>query len=241
MSEEILYTKDGKIRKRKPKVKNVYFTQETEDAILAYVDEVDLQKRDILYSKYIHYAFYKLAENIIHSFKFYYTEVENLDDLKHEIITVLLSKLKLYNPAKGKAYSYFGTIVKRWLILYNQKNYKNLIASIDIDTVDFEEPTPPLVIEEEKNDFINNLVKYIDSKLFTLFPDTLDQKIADAILILLKRREFLENVNKKAIFIYIKEMVPEANSIQISKVLKDFKDLYIMLFNHWTKYNYLKY
>ena len=109
--------------KRRKKSKN-YFTQETEDAIVLYNNTSDPEIRSKIYERDIHYAFFKLTENIIHTFKFYHTEVEKLEHLQHEIITFLLSKIHLFDPLKGaKAYSYFGTIVKRWLILYNTKNY----------------------------------------------------------------------------------------------------------------------
>ena len=110
-----------------------YFTKETEAAIVRYNNSKDFDERSNIYQEYIHWPFYKLTENIIHTFKFYYTEVENLEDLQHEIMTFLLSKIHLFNPDKGaKAYSYFGTIVKRWLIVYNQKNYKKKINNIPI-------------------------------------------------------------------------------------------------------------
>lgn len=110
-----------------------YFTQKTEDAIIKYNNSTNSEERSKIYAEYIHWPFYKLTENIIHTFKFYYTEVENLEDLQHEIMTFLLDKIHLFNPDNGaKAYSYFGTIVKRWLIVYNQKNYKTKINNIGI-------------------------------------------------------------------------------------------------------------
>jgi hypothetical protein len=101
---------------KKPGSKN-YFTQDTEDAIVLYNNTVDPVLRSKIYEDRIHYAFFKLTQNIIHTFKFYHTEVENLEHLQHEIIVFLLSKIHLFNPQNGaKAYSYFGTIVKRWCI-----------------------------------------------------------------------------------------------------------------------------
>ena len=97
-----------------------YFTQETEDAIVRYNKSTNQQEKEKIYHRYIHYAFFKLTENIIHTFKFYYTEVENIEDLQHEVITFLLSKMHLYDQTRGsKAYSYFGTIAKRYLIISN--------------------------------------------------------------------------------------------------------------------------
>ena len=90
-----------------------YFTQETENAIVAYNLSEDFAEKSRIYNDKIHYAFFKLTQNIIHTFKFYYTEVENIEDLQHEVITFLLSKIHKFDSTKGtKAYSYFGTIVK---------------------------------------------------------------------------------------------------------------------------------
>jgi len=65
----------------KEKKNTQYFTQDTEDAIILYNGLTDQTERDILYRTRIHYAFFKLTENIIHTFKFYYTEVDNIEDL----------------------------------------------------------------------------------------------------------------------------------------------------------------
>ena len=116
----------------KKKKKNVqYFTQDTEDSIVLYNNTTNSELKSRIYNDKIHYAFFKLTENIIHTFKFYYTEVKNIEDLQHEVITFLLSKIHLYDQTKGtKAYSYFGTIAKRYLILSNQKNYKKRVDNV---------------------------------------------------------------------------------------------------------------
>ena len=110
------------------KSKANYFTSETEEYIKLYNTSTDDEYRAKIFTDHIYLPFYKLAENIIHTFKFYYTDVEKIEDLKHEIVSVLLEeKIMKFDPTNGaKAYSYFGTIVKRWLINYNNKNYKRL-------------------------------------------------------------------------------------------------------------------
>jgi len=77
---------------KKKKKSNVYFTQDTENAIVEYVASTDEEERNRIYNERIHPAFFKLTENIIHTFKFYYTEVDNISDLQHEVIIFLLSK-----------------------------------------------------------------------------------------------------------------------------------------------------
>jgi hypothetical protein len=78
------------VKKRKKKSKN-YFTQETEDYIVLY-NNSDPEVRSRIYEKHIHYPFFKLTQNIIHTFKFYHTEVQDLEHLQHEIITFFYLK-----------------------------------------------------------------------------------------------------------------------------------------------------
>jgi hypothetical protein len=61
--------------------------------------------------------------------------MDTIEELKHEVVTFLLEKLHLYNQSKGKAYSYFGTIAKRYLIIYNENNYKKLQQKVNVDDV----------------------------------------------------------------------------------------------------------
>lgn len=228
---EVELTKKGKPRKRKPKQKNIYFTQETEDAILEYREAETFEKKNRIYNERIHYAFYKLVENIIHTFKFYYTEVDNIEDLKYEVISFLLQKLHLYDQSKGKAYSYFGTITKRYLIIYNQKNYKKLVNRTNIDDVgeDFESVTgmhsESDPYEIDTSDVFNRFVKEIDDNLLDMFPKKEEAQVADAIVEIFKKKDKIDIFNKKALFIYIKE-ITDVQSNTITKVIKKLKTTY---------------
>jgi hypothetical protein len=228
---EIELTKKGKPRKRKPKQKNVYFTQETEDAIIKYREAQAFEEKNKIYNEKIHYAFYKLVENIIHTFKFYYTEVDNIEDLKYEVISFLLQKLHLYDQSKGKAYSYFGTITKRYLIIYNQKNYKKLVNRTNIDDVgeDFESITglhsDSDPYEIDTSDVFNKFVKEIDDNLLDMFPKKEEAQVADAIIEIFKKKDKIDIFNKKALFIYIKE-ITDVQSNTITKVIKKLKTTY---------------
>jgi hypothetical protein len=228
---ELELTKKGKPRKRKPKQKNVYFTQETEDAILEYREAQSFEERNRIYNQRIHYAFYKLVENIIHTFKFYYTEVDNIEDLKYEVISFLLQKLHLYDQSKGKAYSYFGTITKRYLIIYNQKNYKKLVNRTNIDDVgeDFESITglhsQSDPYEIDSSEVFGRFVKEIDDNLLDMFPKKEEAQVADAIVEIFKKKDKIDIFNKKALFIYIKE-ITDVQSNTITKVIKKLKTTY---------------
>ena len=222
-------------KKRRPKSKN-YFTQDTEDAIVLYNNTECSEIRSKIYDKEIHYAFFKLTQNIIHTFKFYHTEVENLEHLQHEIIVFLLSKIHLFDPTRGaKAYSYFGTIVKRWLILYNTKNYNKKIKKVPVDVLTGEHSTHTYKMgdEEVKTDldkYIDIFVDHVTSNIFELFPKKNDAQIADAILELFRKRETIEVFNKKALYIYIREII-DVKTPKITKIADKlhtiFKQQYI--------------
>jgi hypothetical protein len=235
---KVEFTKSGKIRKRKPKTSNTYFTEDTQEAIIEYVLSKDQDMRNHIYSNRIEYAFFKLTQNIIHTFKFYYTDGESVEDVQQEVIAFLLEKLKLFKPNKGKAYSYFGTIAKRYLILKNKKNYQKLQDKGDINEVDDDKKIKEDTMVEHYNqdnsltEFINLYVQYVDKNLNKLFPKELDAKTADAIMELFRKRENLDIFNKKALYIYIREIV-DVDTPQITKITKKLKSTYAELFNDY--------
>jgi hypothetical protein len=236
---EVTLTKDGKVRKRRPKKSIDYFTLDTQQAILDYRKETSQAKRNEIFNEKIHYAFYKLAENIIHTFKFYYTEVDNIDELKHEVIAFLLEKLHLYDQTKGKAYSYFGTIAKRYLIVYNNNNYKRLKGKAPVDDVETDKTiTNELLLSRpddlESISFIELFIQRIDEDLLELFPKPQEARVGDAILELFKRRENIDIFNKKALFIYIKE-ITDAPTPVITKVIKVLKEIYRDMLNKYLE------
>jgi|694.fasta_scaffold90863_8 hypothetical protein len=245
--EEILLTKKGTVRKRKPKKANVYFTQDTEDAILEYLKSKNTKKRNQIFNERINYAFHKLAENIIHTFKFYYTEVDTIPELQHEVVAFLLEKLHLYKPEKGKAFSYFGTIAKRYLILYNNANYKKLKDKAPVEAADEDKTILVDLVKNSEDDgdqvyetpsFLKQFTKYVDAKLFDLFPKQRDAQIADAIMELFRKNENIDIFNKKALYIYIKE-ITDASTPQITKIIKRLKVVYIRKYNEYYEHGHV--
>jgi len=221
------------------KSKANYFTKETEEYIVKYNESTDPEYRNAIFTEHIYFPFYKLAENIIHTFKFYYTDVDAIENLKHEIVSILLEqKIMKFDPTNGaKAYSYFGTIVKRWLINYNAKNYKRLkqVGSF----ADIEESYDNKVVEKMVHPDAITLGKFIDlwveemyEILEEMFPKMTERKIADAVLTIFRTRNDLEIFRKKALYIYIREMTDCETPLltKVVNVLKaKFYDKYIIL------------
>ena len=74
---EIIITPESGPKKRgRKRTKKQYFTPDTDLAIKEYLASSNQDERDTIFARRIHYPFYKLAENLIHTFKFYYTEVD---------------------------------------------------------------------------------------------------------------------------------------------------------------------
>jgi len=221
------------------KSKANYFTKETEDYINKYNTSEDIEYRNTIFTEHIYYPFYKLAENIIHTFKFYYTDVDKIEDLKHEIVSMLLEeKIMKFDPTNGaKAYSYFGTIVKRWLINYNNKNYKNLKKVGTFDEM-YDSYEAEYEGDDENAITLGQLLDiYVDQTyeiLDELFPKENEQKIADAILTIFKTRQDLDIFKKKALYIYIREMT-DCETPHLTKVVKKLKDEFYLLYDNYSK------
>jgi hypothetical protein len=212
---------------KKQKEGNRYFTSDTEKWIVEYNVSTDPVYRAKVFTEHIYYPFYKLAENIIHRFKFYYTDVDNLEDLKHDIVTLLLEeKIMKFNPELGaKAYSYFGTIVKRWLINYNAQNYKKLMNNSSIENIDLIEDTPKIYTDLSKislGSIIDNWLDDCYKRLEILFPRESERKVADSVLTLFNKRENINVFKKKALYIYVREMT-DCETPVITSVINTLK------------------
>jgi len=224
----------------KPKNKdNYYFTQETEDAIVRYNASSDPVFRDTVFKKEIYHPLYKLAENIIHTFKFYYLDVDSIEDLKLDVVSMLVEeKLHRFDATNGaKAFSYFQTIVKRWLINYNNRNYKKLkqVGS-------FEEMEDSYEVEGSSDSerkitlavVVNLFVESSYESIEELFPKEQDQKVADATLTLFKTRHDLEIFRKKALYIYIREMT-DCETPTLTKVISKLKEEFYRIYKTYQE------
>ena len=191
------------------KKKNYYFTQETEDAIIRYNKEEDPAIRNRIYSKEIDYPFDKLAENIIHTFKFYYFDVPS-EQVKHEVVSFLVLNIHKFQEGKGKAFSYFSIVAKNYLILHNNKNYKHYKIHDKMEVLDYQMNMHRSVEEREvaewNQEYVKQMLNYWEVNLTNIFRRQKDILVADAVLEMFRRRENIENFNKKALYILIREM-----------------------------------
>jgi len=141
---------------KKKKGKKMYFDMDVQDAIVRYNDldpDKDQAKRNKIYSEEIHYAFDKLCENIINTFKFEYFD-DVYVDVKHEVLAFLVMNMHKYDHTKGsKAFSYFSVVCKNYLILHNNANYKRYKSHVGVEVLNMK----PTGNNKEKSEISEDL------------------------------------------------------------------------------------
>ena len=209
---------------RKAKKKQ-YFTQETENAIIRYNNSNDSVIRNRIYNEHIRAPFEKLAENIIHTFKFYYFDVPS-EDVKHEVVSFLVLNIHKFKEGKGKAFSYFSIVAKNYLILHNNNNYKKMKTHDKIDVMDWDRSIQTEISQQntnqEFNEFVQQMLEYWDNNMNVIFRRQKDVRVADAVLHIFRIKGNIENFNKKALYILIREMT-QSNTQHITRVINVMK------------------
>jgi len=215
------------VKKRRKKSK-MYFGQPVQDAVVRYNETNNPAIKNRIYREHIHAAFDKMAENLIHTFKFYYFDYP-FEEVKHEVVSFMVMQMPKYQPDKGRAFSYFSIVGKNYLILNNNNNYKKMKIHDAIDVLDFKRNLKSETVQDEagefNREFVNQMLDYWDNNITNIFRRQKDILVADAVLELFRRRENIENFNKKALYIMIREMTG-SNTQHITRVVNQMKKFY---------------
>ena len=212
-------------RKAKKGSPRYYFNQITENAIIRHNKETRPYIKERIYNDHIRQAFEKLAENIIHTFKFYYFDVPS-EDVKHEVVSFLYMNMHKFTEGKGKAFSYFSIVAKNYLILHNNNNYKRMKQHDGEEVTDYKRDPITEMRNTEFNsvqvEYLETLAEYWKNNLTTVFKRKKDLDVANAVIELIDMRHNIENFNKKALYILIREMTG-SNTQHITRVINVMK------------------
>ena len=226
-----------KRKKRKKRPKNYYFHQGTEKAIIRYNNSDSPSLRNKIYNEHIRAAFDKLAENIIHTFKFYYFDTTS-EEVKNEVVSFLVMNMHKFKEGKGKAFSYFSIVAKNYLILNNNKNYKMGKIHDGIDVLDYKRNITGETNLSERTEinslFTEELVRFWEYNLTNIFRRDKDIRVADSVLHLFRIKQNLENFNKKALYILIREMTG-SNTQHITRIINVMKKYNKRLYSEFEK------
>ena len=224
-------------RPRKKKSK-IYFGSPAQEAIVEYNASTDSELRSKIYEDGIKYPFEKLAENVLNTFKFSYFDVSK-KDIQTEVVSIMVEKMHMFKPGKGRAFSYFTIIAKNHLILKNNGNYKrwkqtSLLSAMP-ETWNPENDFSETSENDEFKEFKQIMLKYWDMNLNSVFIKKRDLQIADAILELFRRSEYIENFNKKHLYLLIREMT-DCKTHYITKVVNVMKTHQKKMLNDYHEY-----
>jgi len=213
---------------KKKKNKNNYFTDETEKALLLFNAEHDDEIRNEIFNEHLEYPLYKLSENLINMLKCYYIS-EDFKEIQQVAVNHMIEKMKTHpiDPLRGKAYSYLTKITFHFLIQANRKAYKEIVRKKKITTI---KDVVEIETQHESLYFYDFLVEYLEHNSSYIFLDDVELSIVDAITVIMRRTHNFDNLNKKKIYLYIKEMLDLKNNAKITDTKKKLQALYSHLF-----------
>jgi hypothetical protein len=223
-------------KKKRSRRKNHYFTSDHEEAIIRYAKSTCQRERTELYVQYIQPAFNEMVDKIVFTYKF--TNLPNCDSLRDECKIWLMTILDKYDPSKGsKAFSYFSVITKNWFIHKVKRQQKRNKREIDYDNIskayeeEFLSTNESYLTERIEEEFWKSFYAELKSWDATQMKEN-DLKVYQAINILFESKEEIDIFNKKAIYLYLRE-ITGLNTKQIVNSLKKFRKKYYNFKDDW--------
>jgi len=218
------------------KKSNYYFTQVHEDAIIKYALSSDRVVRTKLYIEFIQPAFDEMVDKIIFTYKF--NTLPNIDQLRDECKIWLTTILDKYDTTKGsKAFSYYSVITKNWFIQNVKKTNKEKKREVSIEDAEMEidediESTPNDYEDTRENsEFWGHLMGEIASWEKMDLREN-ERKVLNAIIQIFNNIDNIEIFNKKAIYLYIRELTG-LNTKQVVSGLSGIKAKYKVFKEDW--------
>lgn len=221
-------------RKRKA---NHYFTEVHQKAIVDYNNSTNQREREQLAQKYIIPAFSEMVDKIVFTFKFNST-LPNSEDLRDECKIWLITVVDKFDEAKGyKAFSYFSVITKNWFIQKVKQNnskrrretyFDELPKQLEEEHLSIEHPYHP---ERETREFWENFYKEVKGwPTAQMKPN--EKRVYDAMMILFEDADNIEIFNKKAIYLYVRE-ITGLNTKQVVNNLNKLRVRYRTFKSNW--------
>jgi hypothetical protein len=240
-SSETTTTTILKKRGRKATTTN-YFDVVEENAVRMYLTAETFEEKNQIYNEFLRGPLDKMISSIIRRYKLYRKDMD-FTDIHTDTHSFLMTKVDKFKPSKNKkAYSYFGTICKNYLmgqIIKDQKDTNRKVSYEDISSNLENRPDMVYYMEFEKTEaddiiqeFLDELKRYLEKEQLT---DN-ETKLGIALLELFENYKtiFLESgnnkFNKNIILLSIREMT-NLSTKEIRTAMKRFKKLYYVVLN----------
>ena len=214
----------------------MYFTREHEIAIVEYAKTNSRARRTELYISLIQPAFDEMVDKIVFTYKF--TTLPNIDELRDECKVWLTTILDKYDPNKGaKAFSYFSVITKNWFIHKVKQTTRRAKREVDYDSVAKEidekhiQTHNPYFEKRQNEEFWTNLWKEIESWEPEMMKEN-ERKVYEAVKVLLQSIDQIDIYNKKAVYLYLRELT-DLNTKQVVNQLNKMRKKYKVFRKNW--------
>ena len=209
-----------------------------QDAIVEFCKSTDLEFKDKIYTDCIREALEKLSENLIYVYGFH-KQHDDIEMLKQDCVINLYETLHKFDPSKGhRAFSYFNVVAKHWLIIHSRKKnkYKYRMVSIDDpinninidglmhDNGQYVKPPDCNLARLEKIEEMRKLFLEIRKKV----RNDREKRCVDAIIEIFNKVDDLDFLNKRAIFVYVREL-SGLDSKQLSVCMSSIRSIYRQL------------
>lgn len=231
-------------KRGRKRTSNLYFGPEQEEAVVIFLTSESYRERNEIYNEYLRCPLNKMIESIIRRYKLYRKDY-TFDDIHTDTLSFLATKMENFRPDKNKkAYSYFGTICKNYLLGQLIKEDKKMKSDIIYDdvyktiekmddfiyTIDDTEKTP-------LDEFIDEISASIKAELSHNKLTENEIKVGNSLIDVLDNWETIfeqiesgNKYNKNLILSYIREM-SDLSTKDIRVSMRRFKKIYNILKN----------
>jgi hypothetical protein len=236
-NELICESCDEKKKKgRKPKEKN-YFAEREENAVREYLTAKTFEEKNKIYNEYLKYPLDKMISSIIRRYKLYRKDMD-YEEIHMDTHSFLMTKIDKFKPSKEKkAYSYFGTICKNYLMGQIMKDQKDLNRKISYEDISSDLQNSPEMVYYIDNEDVTSeeIINKFKEKLQDVMEDSKvteqEQKLGQAIGDLFDNYKNMipdsnnNKFNKNVILFELREMT-NLSTKEIRSSMKRYKKIY---------------
>ncbi len=229
--------KEEQPKKKKKKKSNYYFTLDTQNKIVEYQKLKNKRRQDSIYTEHIQPAFTELVHNLVSVYKFK-SSIEDINHLKHDCVVFLFETIYKWKPENGtKAFSYFNVVAKNWLTIHSRRLLKHSRRSVSVDNpTDFtsyeksqlnriDKDVAQAYEDDIKRDSFTEVFNGILQQVKLKLKDQRDFRCIEAIQQVFDNVENLDYLNKRAVFVYLRE-ISGLNSTELSSSLSNIRKHY---------------
>lgn len=228
----------------------LYFGPKEEEAVIKFLESTDQNERNHIFNENLKAPLDKMIESIIRRYKLY-RKGETFEDLHTDTVSFLMTKVHKFESGRGKkAYSYFGTISKRYIIGLLQKDDKYLKQTTSYEDISesIEEREDMTYTIDSTNFSMDDFIKNLSDGIKTELNDENqppkkrlsenERKVGIALIDILENWETIfksmdggSKYNKNSVLETMREYT-NLSTKDIRLAMKRYKELYELLKQH---------